>query len=199
MALTVNLGEMARLAGVSEPTLRRWVQEKCPVEERGANGVAYKFDPDAVKAWRAARDRDEADAESERQRQIVERQGEMFAGQKMAPEGFDIERHKAAIQLEREAITLSRLKGGLIEADEVRRTAEAMFGIMRQRLLAFVPNLTRASGLTPDQQQEGDKQVRALLEDMRLAIREWTPSTPADSASAPSPPPPTSGSRPAIF
>ena len=83
--------------------------------------------------------------------------------------------------------------------EEVRRTAESMFGIMRQRLLAFVPNLTRAAGLAPEQQQEGDKQVRALLEDMRLAIREWTPSTSTDSASAPSPAPSTSGSPPAIF
>ncbi|MGC7970017.1 hypothetical protein ACP3WE_24635, partial [Salmonella enterica] len=77
-----------------------------------------------------------------------------------------------------------KLKGGLIEVEDARRTTDAVIGIIRQRLLAFVPNLTRAAGLTPEQQQEGDKQVRALLEDIRLAIREWTPSTSTDSASA---------------
>ena len=199
MALTVNLGEMAGIAGVSEPTIRRWIKEGCPVKSRGANGVAYELDPDEVKAWRTERDRAAGDEEAERQRQIVERQAEMFDGRQMAPEGFDLDRHKQAIILEREAITLSRLKGGLVDVEEVRRTAESMFGIMRQRLLAFVPNLTRAAGLAPEQQQEGDKQVRALLEDMRLAIREWTPSTSTDSASAPSPAPSTSGSPPAIF
>lgn len=200
MALTVNLSEMADLAGVSQATIRRWVdKDGCPCLSKGGNGVAYEFDPDQVKAWRAEKDRVAGEAEAERQRQIVDKQAEMFDGPQMAPVGFDLTRHREAIAVEREAINLSRLKGGLVPVEEVRRSADAMLGIMRQRLLAFVPNLTRSAGLTPEQQQEGDKQVRALLEDMRLAIREWTPvsSTSPDSASAASPAPEPNGSPPA--
>jgi len=189
----LNLGDMALAAGVSEPTVRRWVREGCPTVSKGGNGVAYEFDPARVKAWRDERDRLEGEADAERERQIAEAQAELFAGEKLAPVGFDPKRHREELNLEHEAIRLGLLKKTLIPAEDVRRTAAAMLGIMRQRLLAFVPNLTRSAGLTPEQQQEGDKQIRALLEELQLAILEWTPSTSTDSASPPSPAPPGSG------
>lgn len=197
MPLGVNLGEMARIAGVSEPTIRRWIAEGCPVKSRGGNGVAYELDPDAVKDWRTERDRNADAAEAERQRQILDRQAEMFDGPQMAPAGFDLERHRTAIQVEHAAINLSRLKGDLVPTEEVRRDADTVMGLMRQRLLAFVPNLTRSAGLTPEQQQEGEKQIRELLEDLRLAIRKWNSSISPGSASAASPAPEINGSPPA--
>lgn len=198
MPLPVNLGEMARIAGVSEPTMRRWIGEGCPVKSRGGNGVAYEFDPEEVKAWRTERDRNADAAEAERQRQILEQQAEMFEGQQMAPAGFDLERHRTAIQVEHAALNLSKLKGDLVPIEEVRRDADSVMGLIRQRLLAFVPNLTRSAGLTPEQQQEGEKQIRELLEDLRLALRKWNSPTSPDSASAALPAPAINGSPPAI-
>lgn len=198
MGATVNKAELGQSLKVSQPTIDRWLLVGMPVKTHGKNGVAYEFDLDEVIEWRKRVDQDEAEVEAERRRQIEERQAEMFAGEQLAPVGFDIARHREAMAAERDAITLSKLKGGLIEVEDARRTTDAVIGIIRQRLLAFVPNLTRAAGLTPEQQQEGDKQVRALLEDIRLAIREWTPSTSTDSASALSAPRMPNGAPPAI-
>jgi len=122
----LNLGDMALAAGVSEPTVRRWVREGCPTVSKGGNGVAYEFDPARVKAWRDERDRLEGEADAERERQIAEAQAELFAGEKLAPVGFDPKRHREELNLEHEAIRLGLLKKTLIPAEDVRRTAAAM-------------------------------------------------------------------------
>lgn len=68
-----SLAETAGFFGVSQPTIRRWIDGGCPVAEKGSNGVAYKLDLHAVAAWRsdqrAAEDAAEQ-ARSERDAQL---------------------------------------------------------------------------------------------------------------------------------
>ena len=68
----VNKAELAPRLGVSLPTLNRWIAEDpgFPVEVRGANGSAYRFDLRAVLAWKAEREAAEAEREARRLRAI---------------------------------------------------------------------------------------------------------------------------------
>jgi phage terminase Nu1 subunit (DNA packaging protein) len=61
-----SLAETAAFFGVSQPTVRRWIEGGCPVAEKGSNGVAYKLDLHAVAAWRADQRQAEDAAERER-------------------------------------------------------------------------------------------------------------------------------------
>jgi phage terminase Nu1 subunit (DNA packaging protein) len=47
-----SLSETASFFSVSQPTIRRWIDAGCPVAEKGASGVAYKLDLQAVARWR---------------------------------------------------------------------------------------------------------------------------------------------------
>ncbi len=48
---TVNAREMARLLGVSAPTISAWVDQGAPCEKRGRPGVSSEFDPVKFIAW----------------------------------------------------------------------------------------------------------------------------------------------------
>lgn len=52
--------EAASELGVKPGTLRRWVAEGCPIVQRGrrGRGCALLIDPDAVRRWRGADQRD---------------------------------------------------------------------------------------------------------------------------------------------
>lgn len=48
---TVNAREMARLLGVSAPTISAWVDQGAPCAKRGRPGVSSEFDPPKFIAW----------------------------------------------------------------------------------------------------------------------------------------------------
>lgn len=60
MTLALPIPEAARELGVKPGTLRRWVAEGCPIVQRGrrGRGCALLLDPDAVRRWRGADQRD---------------------------------------------------------------------------------------------------------------------------------------------
>lgn len=54
----VNRSGLARLHGVSLPTVDDWVRKGMPVVKRGSKGVEWQFDPAACYAWRMQRELD---------------------------------------------------------------------------------------------------------------------------------------------
>lgn len=52
MGLEVNRREIARLLGVSMPTVSDWVDRGLPVVNRGSRGIPWAFDVAACFAWR---------------------------------------------------------------------------------------------------------------------------------------------------
>lgn len=168
--LIVNKTELARLFRVSAPTVDAWVGKGCPVKSGGSNGVAYEFDFEAVKGWREAEDLKDREAEAERKRRIGLAQAEMFDGERLAPEGVgDI---REALEAERLALIVGKQKGELIARDDVRADFAAVFGVVRQHMLGWAATLTRAAGLSPDQQKEADRLVRETLVAMHGQIKD---------------------------
>lgn len=55
--MLVNKKNLARVFGVSLPTVDVWVTENCPVHKRGGFGVSWEFDLADVIAWRDERER----------------------------------------------------------------------------------------------------------------------------------------------
>jgi len=132
--------------------------------------VPYEFDFEAVKAWRAAEEQREAAAEVERKRCIGLAQAEMFDGERLAPERVgDI---REALETERLALMVGKQKGGVISREDARSDYAAVFGIVRQHMLAWAATLTRAAGLSPDQQKEADRLVRETLVAMHGQIKD---------------------------
>lgn len=56
MSSGVNKQELARLQGVSLPTVTKWIADDCPVEQEGGRGKDYVFDNAKVTAWRIERE-----------------------------------------------------------------------------------------------------------------------------------------------
>lgn len=134
----VNRGELAGLFKVSEPTVDRWVKAGCPVVEKGRRGEPYRFDAKAVLDWRQGVEREEAEESEARRAQLAQLQLELVGGE--APEGGPVltaDQRLKAIQAELFANRLGRERGELVEAEVVEREFEALFALLRQRLLAL--------------------------------------------------------------
>jgi len=169
--LIVNKTELARMFRVSIPTVDGWIAEKCPLESGGSNGVAYEFDFHAVKVWRDEQDALKAEAEQDRQRRIGAAQAEMFAGERLAPEG-GLDGVREALEAERLAIIVSKQKGELVTREDVRADFAAVFGVCRQHMLGWSATLTRAAGLSPEQSAEAERLVRETLVAMNGQIKD---------------------------
>lgn len=170
LPLVVNKGELARLFRVSTPTVDGWIAKGCPVKAGGSNGVPYEFDVDQVKAWRDQVEAEERQAEEERRQRLGAAQAEMFAGDRLAPEGIaDI---REALEAERLAVIVGKQKGELLSREEVRADYAAMFGVVRQHTLGWAATLGRVAGLSGEQQQEAERLVRAMLVSMHGQIKD---------------------------
>jgi hypothetical protein len=168
----VNKAELARVFGVSEPTVGRWILDGVPVEKAGSNGVGYEFDTDQVKAWLAERDeREKAEAE-QREKKIRDLQAEMFGEAPLAPEGVS----QADIRQYLDNLRLSDLvrakRGELLERDDVLNDYQAAFNVVRQHALGWAATLARQAGLTPDQQHKAEQLVRLMLGAMVRQVRD---------------------------
>ena len=161
----VNKRELAKVMGVSEPTVESWLDDGLPVVSKGSNGVAYQFDVEAVKAWKVARE-DAARSEVER------RQQSLFGdGERLAPAG-NARDVREMLEAERVAMALSAQRREHIPRQEVEDDYKAVFGLFRQHVLALDSALTRSAGLTQPQQQEHRRLIRVMMGSLSGAIRD---------------------------
>lgn len=113
--LICNKAELAEAFGVSVAAVDHWLRRGCPHVQRGARGVAWKFNLIDVAQWRfkGAEDSNE-DPE------------------KMSPKER-LDWYKGT----RERVALERDNGALIPADEVESEWLRQIGIAKGRLLAM--------------------------------------------------------------
>lgn len=182
MAMMANRAEMARLLGVSEPTLDRLIVRGMPVAQRGGNGRPYQFDIEACTAWyRGELDREEAD------RQARENEFAQFAfdlGNNTSSATIDGVQPgltgKARIDALNAALLedkLARTRGDLVPVADVKADYMAIFQRLRQRLLAVDTMLVRRAGLSPAQAAIVRDDMRDLLKELGLQIAnpDWRP------------------------
>lgn len=122
-----TLVECATVLGVKTDTLKKWHGHGCPGEKDGA---VWKFDVAEVFAWR------------------IEREKILSAPKESAPKSgeYDAEHERARKDKEmadKLALGNDRIRGELIEVEEVCRMIEGFFGVLRSKII----NLP----LTPDE------------------------------------------------
>jgi phage terminase Nu1 subunit (DNA packaging protein) len=172
MTTIVNKRELARLVRRSEPTVDRWIEDGCPVIEGGSNGVAYKFDPQAVLDWRRGVEQRAAEDALAREAEIDQLALELTGGT-VAPDSvaaIPLRDRAAAIDAERKALLLAREKRETMSRDDAARDYQAMLALLRQRLLSMPGLLARLAHLEPDQVRRVDEEMRALLRELSLQI-----------------------------
>jgi hypothetical protein len=159
----VNKRELAKAMAVSEPTIESWLDLGMPVVSKGSNGVAYEFDLDAVRSWKASRDQASRD-------EVERRQNELFGdGIRLAPDG-DVRQLRERAALETDIMVLSAKRRELIPRKEVEDDYAAVFGLIRQHLLSLDAALTKSAGLTHAQQQEHRRLIRIVMDSLARAI-----------------------------
>jgi phage terminase Nu1 subunit (DNA packaging protein) len=162
--LFVNKRELALALGVSEPTVDNWVSRRgMPVVEKGSNGVAWRFDLGACRAWKA-------DQDAAEKRAADQLNGELFPeGQQLAPAGNPADVIKL-LEAERLAQTINIQRRELIPRAEVENDYRAVFGVVRQALLGLEASIVRALNLDPTQADEVKRQVRGGMRNLAQAI-----------------------------
>lgn len=171
--MRVNKAELARIFGVSEPTVSKWIADGVPIETKGDNGVAYEFDPEKVKAWKDEREERARQAEADREREISRMQSELFgADQQLAPEGLsqdDIGKYLANV---RSAEALKVQMGQRLDRADVENEFAAVFNVLRQRMLGWSSTLAKLANLTPEQQNLAEGLVRDTMAAMHRQLKD---------------------------
>ncbi len=137
----VNKRELAEFFGVSPQSIDGWLSRGCPVLERGAPLVGYKFDTAAVAEWRAEQRVAEAIAEAKPQN----------------PE--DAFERKTAAEASLAELKLARELGQLVTLEDVERVWSNLVAMCRARMLA-IPSKVASLALSAGSIDE----ARAVLE-----------------------------------
>jgi phage terminase Nu1 subunit (DNA packaging protein) len=164
VTLMVNKAELARIFGVSEPTVSKWLADALPFVKGGSNGVPYEFDVDQVKTWRADREAAERDAAHKREEEISRRQAELFGEQRFVPDGLSQSEIGEYLENLRLFEIVKRQRGESIDRDLVRREFQAVFNVLRQHVLGWATTLAKTATLTAEQQRAAEQIARRTLD-----------------------------------
>lgn len=166
-----NLYEMARLLGVSAPTLKTWCETRnCPVARRGDRGVGWEFDAPAVIAWHKAEqnaEQEELERRAAENRQLtLEVLGrDALSVDGTAPQGgLSSVAKSQAIDAELKALKLSREKGELVRADEMRERMVDAFARIREVVRTLPADLARRFAWGDDETATANDLVDAKLD-----------------------------------
>ena len=165
--LVVNKTELCRIFDVSNTLVDRWLRDGCPVEQQGTHGVGYQFNvasDDGMASGKSMRRKRRS--EEERQARIAQLQLSFSGGDDAMGSvggGTSPVNRLTAIQAALAEDKLRRERGELISRVSVRADYEAVFGLLRQRLLALGVILTREADLSPSQSGIVQREIRALL------------------------------------
>lgn len=152
----LTLAQVARATGLSENTIGKYVErldDPLPCVQRGGNGVAYRFDPDQVKAWFEAQEAKEAAAQraaDERTRQLGLELGVELTRDPAVQPLTQAER-AAALRAELDATKIAEMRGRLIDANEARAFIVSAGALASRRLQALADTLQAELDLTDHQ------------------------------------------------
>lgn len=157
--ILLNKREMARRLKVSLPTLTAWMDRwpDFPVAQRGRNGASYGFDAEAVFAFLAQKQEEEAQATAGRDEQLMALQLS-FDALLPAPEAAPPTGRRLSTKEEIELWKLRDLKrkeaersGKLVIAGEVQQMFETAFARLSRDATSFIRRLGQREGW-PDSQ-----------------------------------------------
>lgn len=122
--------ELARALDVHAVTVKKWVQDGCPVAKRGKTGRASLYDPDEVQAWRRTRERASAFG--------------AVAAEKVQN-----------LKLDRELKEIEKQKrlGLLVPLEEVDRRWAGIVAAVRERILSL-PGTALQQGIIPPERED---------------------------------------------
>jgi hypothetical protein len=170
-----NLVELASLGIASEPTLRRWIDEKPEdtawIIKRGTGkGDPYDIDLEgALDAWKSDQDKkaDEDRARSASLKQLSLDMG-LSEAAKASDHAISFKEQQALLEIEVTAIKLGKLRGDLVPVAGVQAAIGDMFIAMSQRGASFSGRLAKKIDLSREQLNAIDALIRqdqALLAD----------------------------------
>lgn len=176
-----SLEEIAQLLEISITTARAWAhdpKDPMPCVAKGANGVAYQFDPYAVVAWFKARG--ERQAAEKRRKAEIDNQlrleilgGDSVSADAAAPALSAAERINA-VKLEVEAMKAAELRRELVRALEVKLGLQEVLRVLQQSLRAVPDRAAPKLGLSADQVTGLLEFVDAALEDAADGLQRIT-------------------------
>jgi phage terminase Nu1 subunit (DNA packaging protein) len=180
-----SLAEAATFFGVSQPTVRKWIETGCPVAEKGASGVAYKLDLRAVAEWRDGERRAEEDAERLKAERDSQLRLELLGGQALTIDEGNASlspRARAdALQAEVAATKLAQLRRSLVEAEPMKLYLSEVLATLKTRLRQIPDTAAPEMGLTDAQQVRLGELIDDALNDTADALETLTADAPAPS------------------
>lgn len=141
-----NKRQLGKALGVSVPTIDGWVEEGCPVESYGKNGIAYQFDPDKVEAWRHEQDEARAAEQARIAEAVAQRQLDLVGG-----EARSLPTDRDTIQTELLRMKAEQARGELVTAEDLRQDYQDLFTFLGQSLQAIPDRISRQVGLEAGQ------------------------------------------------
>lgn len=170
--MLVNKQELADLFDVSVPTVDTWIKDGCPVEREGSAGRAYQFDVEKVTEWRRDVEERARLERAERDRKLAQMQFQLTGGaaDEAGGAGLTGRQRIDAIQAALLEDKLRRERRHVIPREEVRSDYEAVFQLLRQRLTSVHVVMMRTVGLSPEQASALQREMSALLVDLRQQV-----------------------------
>lgn len=158
---SVNMDEMAGILGVSLPTMRALLKryEDFPVLSRGAKGIAWQFDPEAVVAFM----RDQQEAERAAQAARDELLAQVVLPGLDPPEGagtVSAQDRLRTAQAMRAEDALAKERGFLVAKHEMRAALIGIWPELTRSILAIPGQMARQHNLPPA--VERDMRNRAI-------------------------------------
>ncbi|MCM0018421.1 MAG: terminase small subunit [Tagaea sp.] len=182
-----GLEETARFFDVSVPTVRAWIQDGCPVVERGGNGVAYKLDLVAVSNWKKTRDGERARIEAEQAERDSQLRLELLGDKSLAKAdgegGLSKSEQASALAAEVSRTKLAQLRRELMPADEAKLKVTEAFGVLRDRIRTMPDQIAGELGLTEPQVERMLDLIDDYLDDTAAALGELIQGNPVAQAS----------------
>lgn len=181
-----GLQETARLFGISAPTLREWIIEGCPVYEQGSNGVAYKLNIYDVRAWKAARDGERAEADAAQAVRDAQFAFELLGDDQLPdPTGavggrLSSKQRAELMRAEKDKIEIATRRRELVRAADVAGDLTRAFALLSARLLSMPDRLGTEFGLDDEAVEKLRERMGDALNDAADEIGDL-PDDPADA------------------
>jgi phage terminase Nu1 subunit (DNA packaging protein) len=166
----VNLSELAMILDISSTALTDQIRrdQTFPVLERGSNGVAYRFDLDAVKAYRDAKQAAIDEATARRNADLAKWRLDFYGETADPEESFTLS--PAERRAEADAIRLEdynrRQRGELVERSALISALASAVMALRQGLLPLATDFAKRHGLTREQRIELEGQIGARIDQL---------------------------------
>jgi phage terminase Nu1 subunit (DNA packaging protein) len=150
-----SLAETATFFGVSQPTVRRWIDAGCPVAERGSSGVAYKLDLAAVATWRKGVQQAESEAERLRAKRDAQLRLQLLGDDALTAsadgEALTPRARADALQAEVARTKLAQLRRELVPAEPLSIKAAEVMARLKTRLRQIPDSAAPEIGLVEGQ------------------------------------------------